>query len=128
MARNAKETAEQLGWHRTGSVDEARQMARDNRPDCGLVTCGFCTSDIDLDDTPATLRDPGMTCGGCVYWNAPAQGALGQCRRQPPQMSHESAMGVWPETTAHDWCGHFLYISVDLPRANLDRALGRTID
>jgi len=47
-------------------------------------------------------------CSQCRFWRQRGpEGGEGECRRYPPQLSHDDGRGSWPITLANDWCGDF---------------------
>lgn len=52
------------------------------------------------------MADVYASCAACAFWfgSGPTE-----CRRYPPQVVwfDEGPQMLWPETTAHDWCGEF---------------------
>ena len=56
------------------------------------------------------MAEKSKSCKTCIYWlkldDREGNAAQGRCRRRPPVVFEKpTRMGVWPKTTADDWCG-----------------------
>ena len=52
------------------------------------------------------MKDPGVLCGNCRYYEAVVETPAGVCRRYPPQMM-TAVSAHWRHVGAEDWCGEF---------------------
>jgi hypothetical protein len=47
-------------------------------------------------------------CRDCEWWKTNERHAeVGECRRNPPQLSQTQKGANWPMTYQMDWCGEF---------------------
>ena len=52
------------------------------------------------------MKDPGVLCGNCRYYEAVVETPAGVCRRYPPQMM-TAVSAHWRHVSNEDWCGEF---------------------
>lgn len=50
----------------------------------------------------------GEVCSACAWWVEQEHLKVGNCRKAPPvPLSNSVSWGIFPLTTAEDWCGGF---------------------